>query len=89
MGLGRVGVHLGEQTNQELVVPFGPSHPETHVTKPEQDPFHMQLFGGLTRMRAFKKIGTTYHYSEEVVPETIFTNMVPPRLAVLVERKLE
>jgi hypothetical protein len=40
-------------------------------------------------MRAFEKIGTTYHYPEEVVPETIFANMVPPRLAVLVERELE
>jgi hypothetical protein len=31
----------------------------------------------------------TYHYLEEVVPETIFTNVVPPRLAVLVEGGLE
>jgi hypothetical protein len=46
----------------------------------------MQLFGELTTgIRALAKIGTTYHCSEEVVPETIFTNMVPPRLAVLVE----
>jgi hypothetical protein len=77
MGLRHARVHLREQANQKLVVPLGPSHPETHATKPEQDPFHMELFGRLTtRMRAFEKIGTTYHYPEEVVPETIFANMV-------------
>jgi hypothetical protein len=50
----------------------------------------MQLFGGLTnRIRAFEKIKTTHHYSEEVVSETIFVNVVPPRLAVHIEGGLE
>jgi hypothetical protein len=34
-------------------------------------------------------MGTTYHYSEEVIVEAILMNMVSPRLAVLVERELE
>jgi hypothetical protein len=34
-------------------------------------------------------MGTTYHYSEEVVAEAILVDVVPSRLAVLVERKLE
>jgi hypothetical protein len=34
-------------------------------------------------------MGTTYHYPEEVIAKAILVNMVAPRLAVLVERKLE
>jgi hypothetical protein len=34
-------------------------------------------------------MGTTYHYSKEVIAEVILVNMVAPRLAVLVERELK
>jgi hypothetical protein len=50
----------------------------------------MQLFDGLaTGMRVIRGDKMTYHYSEEVVPEAIFANVVSPRLAVLVEGDLE
>jgi hypothetical protein len=90
MCLGRVGVHLGKQSNEELVVPFGPGYPETHSAEPEKNPFHVQLFDGLaTRMQNIRDDRTTYHYSEKVVSEAIFANMVSPRLAVLVEGDLK
>jgi hypothetical protein len=88
--LRRIGVYLGKQSNQELVVPLGPGHPETHATEPEQNPLHVQLFDGLlTGARNIREDKPTYHYSEEVVPEATFVNMVSPRLTVLVERGLE
>jgi hypothetical protein len=37
----RVGVHLGEQPDQELVIPFGPGHSEAHTTKPKEDPLQV------------------------------------------------
>jgi hypothetical protein len=90
MCLECVGVHLGKQSNEELIVLFGPGHPETHSTEPKQNPFHVQLFDGLaTRMRNIQDNRTTYHHSENVVSEAIFVNMVSPRLAVLVEGDFE
>jgi hypothetical protein len=35
--------------------------------------------------RTIREVKRTYHYSEEVVLEAIFVNMVSPRLAVLVK----
>jgi hypothetical protein len=84
--LRRVGIHLGKQSNEELVVPFGPGHPETHSAEPEQNPFHVQLFAGLTtRMQNIRDNRTTYHHSEKVVSETIFVDVVSPSLTVLVK----
>jgi hypothetical protein len=73
-----------------LVIPFGPGDPKTHSTEPKKDPFHVQLFEELSiKCGTFKRMGTTYHYSEEVIAEAILVNMVAPRLAVLVEREFE